>query len=186
MKVDPTITWRAVEAAWENETNPLYKQLLGEVRDHMKTEVCGELEPLMNTLTEEPVYHMWGNGPEMGPKGREAVRGFYEQLIASGGTLFAFDVDRIIVGEGGVITEGTLRNCYGGEMVAAVGITEVDGEPVDTSASYMSEVHLLTVWPNDGKGKLVGEDIFFGGNPFENLTKLAPDEVPQPISINDV
>ena len=122
----------------------------------------------------------------MGPKGREAVRGFYENLIASGGNLFAFDVDRVIVGEGGVITEGTLRNCYGGEAVAAVGISEVGGEPVDTDATYMSEVHLLTVWPNDGKGKLVGEDIFFGGNPFENLTKLSPDEVPGPISINDV
>ena len=71
-------------------------------------------------------------------------------------------------------------------MVAAMGVTDVDGDPVDTSATYMSEVHLLTVWPNDGKGKLVGEDIFFGGNPFDNLTKLAPDEVPQPISINDV
>ena len=58
MKIDPTITWRAVEEAWEKETNPLHKKLLGEVCTHMKTEVCGELEPLMGTLTDEPVYHM--------------------------------------------------------------------------------------------------------------------------------
>jgi len=178
MKIDPTITWRAVEEAWKKETNPLHKKLLGEVCTHMKTEVCGELEPLMGNLTDEPVYHMWGQGPENGPKGREAVQGFYEGLIASGGTLFAFDVERIIVGDGGVITEGTLRNCYGGEMIAAMGITEVNGEPVDPNAKYGSEAHLLTVWPNAGDGKLLGEDIFFGTNSFENLVKLAPEDEP--------
>ena len=74
MKVDPTRTWAAVEAAYEAETNPRHKLLLKEVRDHMKTEVCGELELLMATLTAEPQYHIWGQGPDRGPKGRAAVR----------------------------------------------------------------------------------------------------------------
>ena len=47
MKVDPTKTWAAVEAAYEAETNPRHKKLLMEVRDHMKTEVCGEIEGLI-------------------------------------------------------------------------------------------------------------------------------------------
>lgn len=186
MKIDPTITWKAVEEAWEKETRPRQKQILGEVRDHMKTEVCGELDLLMDTLTAEPIYHTYGMGPSFGPKGYDEVRAFYEGLIASGGTLFAFDVQRIFADENGVITEGILRNCYGGEAVAAMGITEVNGEPVDTSAKYGSEIPLLTVWPADEAGKLIGEDIYFGGNAFENLTKLTPDEEPQPIAYADV
>lgn len=186
MKIDPTNTWRAVEAAYEAETNPTHKSLLGEVCAHMKNEVCGELEPLMDTLTAEPKYHMWGMGPEMGPKGREAVRSFYEGLIASGGTLFEFDVKRIFVDDGGVITEGILRNAYSGEAVLAAGVTEVNGEPVDPEAKYGGTAQLLTVWPAAPDGKLVGEDIYFGSNAFEALEKLAPEDVPQPISINDV
>ncbi len=187
MKIDPTKTWQAVEAAFEAETNPLHKQLLGLVCEHMKTEVCGELDPLMDTLTTEPVYHTYGMGAlAFGPKSRDEVRAFYEGLIASGGNLFEFNVERIITGDGGVITEGTLRNAYGGDVIAAAGITEIDGEPVDPSAKYVSEVHLLTVWPNGGDGKLLGEDIFFGANPFDNLKKLAPGEEPVQPSIADV
>ena len=83
MKVDPAKTWAAVEAAYDAETNPRHKRLLKAVRDHMKTEVCGEIDLLMDTLTAEPQYHIWGQGPDRGPKGREAVRGFSLGLVIS-------------------------------------------------------------------------------------------------------
>ena len=79
-----------------------------------------------------------------------------------------------------------MRNSYSGEAVLAAGINEVGGEPVDASAKYGGSAQLLTVWPADPDGKLIGEDIYFGSNPFESLEKLAPEDVPQPISINDV
>jgi hypothetical protein len=183
MKIDPTRTWAAVEAAFKAETNPRHKQLLKEVRDHMKTEVCGELELLMATLTAEPQYHIWGQGPDRGPKGRAAVRGFYEALIASGGNLFEFNVLKVIVDDNAVVTEGFLRNVHPGEQLLAAGVTEVNGEPVDPAAKYASRAQLLTVWPADAEGKLIGEDIYFGTNPFDDLVKLAPGEAPQRVSM---
>lgn len=186
MKVDPRKTWAAVEAAYEAETNPRHKTLLKEVRDHMKTEVCGEIEQLMNTLTAEPQYHIWGQGPDRGPKGRAAVRAFYEGLIASGGTLFEFNVEKIVVDDNAVVTEGRLRNTHPGADLLAAGVSEVGGEPVDPDARYVSNSQLLTVWPGDPDGKLIGEDIYFGSNPFDQLEKLAPGEEPQPISIDSV
>ena len=183
MKLDPTKTWKGVEAAFEKETNPRHKKLLKEVRDHMKTEVCGDIEGLMNTLTAEPEYHMWGAGAPPAPKGRANVRAFYEAMIARGGTLFEFDVERIFVDDNGVVTEGKLRNMYPGEAVMAAGVTEVNGEAVDPAATYVGCAQLLTVWPADPDGKLIGEDIYFGSSPFDDLERLAPDEIPQPISL---
>ena len=186
MKLDPTKTWSAVEAAYEAEANPRYKQLLKHVRDHMKTEVCGEIEPLMDTLTGEPQYHIWGQGPDRGPKGRIAVRTFYESLIASGGNLFEFNVEKIMVDANTVVTEGRLRNTHAGDQLLAAGVPEVNGEPVESAAKYVSNAQLLTVWPADPNGKLIGEDIYFGSNPFDQLEKLLPGEEPHPISIDSV
>lgn len=186
MKVDPTRTWAAVEAAYEAETNPRHKTLLKEVRDHMKTEVCGEIEALMATLTAEPQYHIWGTGPDRGPKGRAAVRAFYETLIASGGNLFEFNVEKVIVNDDAVVTEGRLRNTHPGSSLLAAGVTQVNGEPVDAEARYVSNAQLLTVWPADPDGKLIGEDIYFGSNPFDLLEKLAPGDVPQPVAMDGV
>lgn len=183
MKLDPTKTWAAVEAAYEAETRPRQKALLRQVRDHMKTEVCGLLEPLMATLTDEPAYHIWGQGPDLGPKGRAAVRAFYEALIASGGNLFEFDVRRIVVDEHAVVTEGTLRNAYPGAALLAAGVAQVDGEPVDANAKYVGVAQLLTVWPADAEGRLIGEDIYFGSSPFARLEKLAPEDEPRPIPL---
>jgi len=182
MKINPANTWAAVQKAYEQETNPLHKELLKQVYLHMKTEVSGQLDPLMDTLTAEPVYHTYGMGPAFGPRGRDEVRAFYTDLIARGGNLFEFDVQRIVVGDTGVVTEGKLRNAYPGEAVMAAGITEVNGEPVDPKAKYAAEVPLITVWPNAGDGKLLGEDIYFGGNPFAGLVKLAPEDEPKPVA----
>ena len=186
MKVDPTRTWAAVEAAYETQTHPRHKALLRQVRDHMKTEVCGEIELLMSTLTAEPRYHIWGQGPDRGPKGREAVRGFYESLIAAGGNLFKFNVEKVMVDDHAVITEGRLRNTHSGEQLLAAGVTHVTGEPVEAAAKYVSNAQLLTVWPADPHGKLIGEDIYFGTNPFDQLEKLAPGEAPERVSYHGV
>jgi hypothetical protein len=51
----------------------------------MKHEIQGNLELLMGTLVAEPVYHFWGDNAFV-LEGRTAVRGFYENLIAGGGT----------------------------------------------------------------------------------------------------
>ena len=186
MKIDPTRTWAAVEAAWQAETRPGHKALLKQVRDHMKTEVCGEIELLMNTLTAEPQYHIWGQGPDRGPKGRAAVRGFYEMLIASGGNLFEFNVEKVIVDDSAVVTEGRLRNTHPGDQLLAAGVTQVNGEAVDAAAKYVSNSQLLTVWPADADGKLIGEDIYFGTNPFDALKKLAPEDEPRPVTFDGI
>jgi hypothetical protein len=93
-------------------------------------------------------------------------------MIAGGGNRFMFDVKRIVVDEETVVTEGFMRNVSPGTGLIASGVTEVNGEPVDPDADYLAETLILTVWPSDADGKLIGEDIWFGSPPNSRLWKL--------------
>jgi len=153
------------------ESDPRRRQLLEQVRDHMRAEVRGQIEPLMATLVDDPQYHFRGLGVDFGPKGRDAVRGFYEQMIASGGNRFEFDVQRIAVDADSVVTEGEMRQVVPGSAVIAGGVSEVGGEPVDPDARYLTANRILTVWPAAVDGRLVGEDIWFGTPPNSDVTR---------------
>ena len=163
---DPDSSWRILEERMALEKDPICKELLREVRDHMRAEIGGELEPLMDTLIAEPMYHFRSLGPEGGPKGRAAVHAFYDAMIQNGGNRFQFEIQRIYVDHGGVVTEGVMRQRIAGDAVIASGVDQIDGEGVDPATTYLTENHILTVWPAGEGGKLVGEDIFFGSAPI--------------------
>lgn len=168
---DPDRSWEALERRMETETDPRRRALLAQVRDHMRTEIKGQLEPLMATLTDEPRYHFHGLGFDMGPKGREAVHDFYRDMIEGGGNRFMFDIQRIVVDDHAVVTEGFMRTSTRGADLLASGVTEVEGSPVESDADYIAESLILTVWPADDEGRLIGEDIWFGSPPNSNLRK---------------
>ena len=144
---DPDQSWAPMEARIAKESDPRRRQLLEQVRDHMRTEISGDLVGLMATLVDEPRYHLWGVPVEGGPKGYAAVEEFYRQMIAGGGHRFHFVIERIVVDDDSVVTEGKIRQQMPGAAVVASGIEEVDGEPVDSDASYLSETQILTSWP---------------------------------------
>jgi hypothetical protein len=169
---DPRRTWAAVEARLETEADPARRALLEQVRDHMKSEVEGDLDKLMATLVDDPCYHFWGVGEDGGPKGHEAVESFYRSMIETGGNRFHFEVDRIFADTDGVVTEGRMRQPMAGAIVAASGVGEVGGEPVDPEATYLAEWQILTVWPAGPDGRLVGEDIYFGSPPMALLRRM--------------
>lgn len=171
-KFDPDQSWAPIEARIAKENDPRRRQLLEQVRDHMRTEISGDLAGLMSTLADEPRYHFWGVPVEGGPKGRAAVEAFYGQMIAGGGHRFHFDIERIVVDDDSVVTEGRIRQQVPGAAVVASGVKEVEGEPVDSDASYLSETQLLTLWPMTSDGRIIGEDIYFGSPPMERLWRL--------------
>ncbi len=172
-RFDPDRSWEALDRRIAVEKSPRRKQLLTQVRDHMQTEISGDLDGVMATLVDAPQYHMRGLGFDMGPKGREAVRVFYRDMMAAGNHRFMFDIQRIVVDDHAVVTEGHMRTKTTGADLIASGATEADGEPIDPDASYLSENLILTVWPADESGQLVGEDIWFGSTPGTVLTRMS-------------
>ena len=177
-KINPHDSWLPLEARAAQTDNPRHKKLLLEVRDHMEHEIKGELEPLMNTLTAEPVYHFWGGLQNMVLEGRDAVRGFYQGMIATGGQQFEVVVEKIVVDDDSVVTEGRVRQVYRGAALSALGMTEAAGAPLNEDALYLSDAQLITVWPADPDGKLIGEDIYFGEDAMSTLTVITEADLP--------
>lgn len=176
-KIDPTRSWACFEERLASEQNPIAKTLITEVRNHMKAEILGHMEPLMDTLTKEPIYHFWGHLPEMILKGREAVYGFYSDMMTRGGQQFEVVTKNIIADEHSVATEGQVKQLYLGEEVAGFGVTEVGGVALDPKGLYLGTSQLITVWPNAGDNKLLGEDIYFGQSPVQNLELVTRDDI---------
>ena len=176
---DPHASWAPLRARADATENPLHATLLREVANHMEAEIQARHDELMATLTEQPVYHFWRVGPEnMVLEGREAVSGFYQNMFANSGEQFHVVLDKIMVDDSGVTTEGQVRQVYKREALLEMGLTEIAGEQIADHPLWISNTQLLTVWPNDGKGKLVGEDIYFGEDPFSTLSPIDESELP--------
>ena len=178
-KINPWNSWQPLEEAWKKQPTKRRATLVKAVRDHMEHEIRGDLEPLMDTLTAEPIYHFWGSGPgNMVIEGREAVRAFYSNMISAGGNQFEVVVENLIVGDDHVVTEGQVKQVRKGAEVRALGVDVIDGTPLEGDELVLTCAQLVTVWPGDADGKLVGEDIYFGESPVSGATRITRADLP--------
>ncbi len=169
----PERSWQALDDRIAKENDQERRSLLEQVRNHVRVEIGGDLEALMNTLDGNPVYHFWGfmgNGEAL--RGRDEVEAFYQEMIDGGGNRFELDIQRIVVDAGAVVTEGPMWMPMPGATLLAAGISEANGEPVDSDANYLAETQVLTVWPAGDDGRLKGEDIYMATQPLAKLHKL--------------
>jgi hypothetical protein len=143
----------------------------------MEHEIKGHLEPLMATLTAAPIYHFWGSAPSV-LEGQDAVRGFYRDMMARGGQQFEVVVERIVVDDDTVVTEGQVKQVYKGAALLAMGMKELGGAPLAPDDLVLTTAQLVTVWPADADGRLIGEDIYFGHDPFRNAERIRREDLP--------
>ena len=177
--IDPHNSWLKLRAKSESCENPKHKALLNEVANHMEAEIKGQIEPLMATLTEQPMYHFWRvGGQNMILNGYEEVAGFYNNMFTMGGQQFEVVCDRIFVDDQGVITEGQVKQVNKATALSAMGITEINGVDINTHELWLSCAQLITVWPAAPGNKLVGEDIYFGEDPMATLVPVAREMIP--------
>ncbi|MCU1396876.1 MAG: uncharacterized protein JWM34_5304 [Ilumatobacteraceae bacterium] len=172
--IDQNTTWAAVEDRLAVETDPVLRRNLEQLLLHMRAEARGDLETLMATVAEDAHYDAFGAPPANSPRGKAAVRKFYEDFIASGATRLQFAIDRLVVDRHCIVTEGVMRIAYPGERLAAYGIA-VD----DPAAFYLFEAHMAVLWPIGDDGLFTGEDSYTGGNGFDGIAdrKLSEDDI---------
>lgn len=180
--IEPHASWAALDDAaaayGPSAEEQAVAALVREVRDHMAAEIQGDVSGLMATLTADPVYHFWGNGDPVLLTGRAAVEGFYRDMMARGGNQFEVVIDNCIAAPTHVVTEGQVKQVYLSSALAQQGVTDVGGVAIGDSELWLSNAQLVTVWPNDGAGKLVGEDIYFGQNPLTTLVPITAADLP--------
>ena len=177
MKIDPNNTWRKVEERLKHETDPRRRRNLETVLAHMKAEAAGDLDGLMATLThrEVPQYYAYGtDDPILSPRGHDAVRQFYAAFVASGAVKLELDVQRLVVDEDVVITEGLMKIAYPGNLLRVMGHTIPDPD-----ASYLFQTRMCVIWPMDADGKVIGEHTYNGGDGFVGIAerKLGPGDI---------
>jgi hypothetical protein len=177
MKIDPNNTWRKVEERLKHETGPKRRRNLETILAHMKAETAGDLDGLMATITtrETPRYHAFGTtDPILSPRGRDAVRQFYAAFVASGAVKLELDVERLVVDDDFVVTEGLMKIAYPGNLLRLMGHAVDDPE-----AFYLFQTPMCVVWPMDEDGKVIGEDTYTGGDGFVGIAerKLGPNDI---------
>ena len=70
-------------------------------------------------------------------------------------------MQRIVIGDKCVVTEGDIKIPFSGEALVAMGVD------VDASQRYATQARCVTFWPFDDDGKIIGEDIYtLGGFDF--------------------
>jgi hypothetical protein len=173
MNIDPKSSIPRLQEMLDATTDERHRAVLGVALKHslLESEPVWDVDQIMTTLVAEPAYHIWVNGSDVGPKGFEAVRAFYDAAVQSKATLMQFDVERVVVDDHCAVLEGFIRHVCPGPVAASLGmvIDELD----DPEARYLLVYRTITVMPVNEDGLMEGEDVYISGP--ASATKLTGD-----------
>jgi len=170
---DQSTIWQALEERLARTERPRHRQLLSVVIEHGKAEAARSLDRLMATLVADPQYHFWIDGRDVGPKGYDGVRRYYEAFVMSGGAVFESPKERIVVDDDTISHEGTLRNLVSGAIAAARGY-----RVPDTRGHYLVRFRNVVFWSFDEGGLALGEDVYSSTHP-DAFEAVADADLPQ-------
>lgn len=170
--VDQLLSVRRVEERLATTEDPRGRAMLAIVAAHLRAEADADVDGLAATLVDSPAYHLWADGHDYGPKGKDAVLAFYGEIVAVKRQILEFDIERIVVDHDTVVTEGWIRAINLGSVARARG-WEVD----DDDASYLVSQRVVIFWPFDEQGHMLGEDGYANFDRSE-VRKLTADELP--------
>jgi hypothetical protein len=172
--VDQGLSVRRLEERLAKTTDDRHRQMLTVVLEHLAAEADISLDRLLATLTSEPKYHLWANGADYGPKGRDGVAEFYTQLVRDKRGVLEFDITRIVVDDDTVVTEGWIRAINQGRVARGRGY-EVD----DDDAHYLVTQRVVIFWPFNQAGEMIGEDGYANWDVKGGARKLTEAELPE-------
>jgi hypothetical protein len=170
---DPTRSWQALKERQARTESPRHRQLLQEVINHVKAEVYRDIDGLMGTLVAEPSYHFWVGGKDVGPKGYDGIRTYYDDFVAGGGAVLESIKERIVVDDDTISHEGPIVNIVSGAIAKRRGYTVPD-----ESGHYAVRFRNVVWWSFDTAGKAYGEDSYTTFHP-DDWERLADDDLPQ-------
>ena len=143
--------------------DPVVRRNLQVVAEHVDAEVAGDLDRLMATLVDEPVYHIWGASKSVGPQGYDQVRANYESLVTSGKNRLEYRVSRVVADRSCVVTEGHFVFAYPGVVLPEQVLPT--GDAVLADHWYLVEYKCVVLWPVDATGRIEGEELYAGETP---------------------
>ena len=166
-EIDQSAMWTALRERLDRTENPRHRQMLEVVIDHAKAEADRSVERLMGTLVEDPEYHFWVAGRDVGPKGAHAVRDYYVDFVRRGGAVFESPKDRVVVDDHNVVSEAEVSNLVSGTIARARGY-----RVPDESGHYLVRFRNVVFFEfGDDPTRALGEDSYTSIDPdaFERV-----------------
>jgi hypothetical protein len=171
--IEPAVAARRLRERLTETESPRQRAMLETVIEHLEAEEAMSIDRLLATLAPEPKYHLWANGADCGPKSREGITDYYTQLVVDNRAVLEFDIDRIVVDDRCVVTEGWIRAINKGAIAKARGWI-VD----DDDADYLVTQRVVIFWPFNDAGQMVGEDGYANLDP-RAVRALDKSELPE-------
>ena len=171
-ELDQPASWLPLEDRLEQADRTRQRAILQTVIDHAKAEAAGDVDGLMATLVSEPRYHFWTPLGDVGPKGRDAVRRYYEDYIAGGAAVFSAPPERIVVDDESIAYECTMTTLAPWEVARARGyaIPEATGH-------YALSMRIALFWTFDEHARALGEDTYSAIAP-DAFVRLGDGDLP--------
>jgi hypothetical protein len=133
--VDRGLSARRVQERLDRTEDPRERAMLTTVREHLQAEADVDVDRLVSTLSDQPNYHLWNAGRDIGP-------------------------DDFVVDHDTVVTEGWIRALNLGAVARARGWV-VD----EDDATYLVTQRVVIFWPFDAEGRMTGEDGYANFDP---------------------
>jgi len=176
-RIDPNVTWALLVQRLAHEENPRFRAQLETVIRHMQLECLDDVPGVLATVRPDARYDFYDNGPAayLVLNGHQEIGAWYESQV-SRRLAFEFDLERLVVDDGVIITEGINKAALYGAWVRDTLHVEVE----DPDSLYYSQGRSIVVWPFADDGLLAGELVYRGWNdPPEKIArqKLARGEV---------
>lgn len=180
MLLDLRKGWQSYQDAFLAETNPRRKAILGVMKEHIKWEVLGQPDKILESVSPAAVYRFYGLGQVTEFHGLDEIRAFYFNLADSGANVLQLDIHNLAVADWGLAAHGVWHQVYPGSSLlgdGGVGLVQ-DSTVDDPDASYLVSQRLSWFFPFDESPEplLLGEIVYFEQTPCA-IRKLRGDEV---------
>ena len=170
---DPALMVSRVRDRLERTTDPRHRRMLEQVLEHLSGEVGFDLDQLMDAYpVPEPQYRLWRDGEDVGPKGRDAVRGWYEGYLRARGLVLQYDIETIVVDDDTIVTDGFMWAVLPGPAMRQRGVPP----EAELSRVYLKRYRNCILWPFNAAGELVGEESHLSGSLGPSHLWLLRDE----------
>lgn len=178
MQLDLRKGWLAYRNAWMTEQDPRKKAILAVMMDHIKWEVLGQPDRILESVSPDAVYRFYGLGTTTEMIGLSEIRSFYQGLADNGANVLQLDIDHLAVADWGIAAHGVWHQVYPGKSLTSEGNLVRSDAVDDVSAHYLVSQRMAWFFPftPENPPLLLGEIVYFEQSPSA-IRKLKPGEV---------
>lgn len=165
-----------IEARCRSERDPPRRRNLESLLAFWRALVGGDVAAVMRVMTPDVRVVSHGDTSQiLNAEGVDAVRDYYERVVAAGVNRIEFDVEDLVVDARAACAAGRARMPYPGNLLRILGHA-VD----DPQAFYVYQAQVAMIWALDEQGRVREQASYAAGNGFADIgtRKLIGERLP--------